>query len=92
MLGAGARVVDALDAAGGARPGVDLTSLNLARVLVDGEQKAIIDGYDETTTWQVPHTFTGLSDGPHTIRVRALGLQNPLSAGTRVTSDAFIVG
>lgn len=34
----GSRVVDALEAAGGARRGVDLTGLNLARVLVDGEQ------------------------------------------------------
>lgn len=38
VLPAGSRVVDALEAAGGARPGVDLTPLNLARVLVDGEQ------------------------------------------------------
>ncbi len=38
VLDAGARVVDALKAAGGARAGVDLSSLNLARVLVDGEQ------------------------------------------------------
>jgi competence protein ComEA len=38
VLESGARVIDALEAAGGARPGVDLTSLNLARVLVDGEQ------------------------------------------------------
>ena len=38
MLDAGVRVVDALEAAGGARPGVDLTGLNLARLLVDGEQ------------------------------------------------------
>jgi competence protein ComEA len=37
-LPAGARVVDALRAAGGARRGVDLGSLNLARVLSDGEQ------------------------------------------------------
>lgn len=34
----GARVVDALRAAGGARRGVRLGSLNLARVLADGEQ------------------------------------------------------
>lgn len=34
----GSRVVDALEAAGGARRGVDLVGLNLARVLVDGEQ------------------------------------------------------
>ena len=38
VLDAGSRVVDALEAAGGARPGVDLSGLNLARVLVDGEQ------------------------------------------------------
>jgi len=34
----GSRVVDAIAAAGGPRPRVSLTALNLARVLVDGEQ------------------------------------------------------
>jgi competence protein ComEA len=38
VLDTGARVVDALEAAGGAKPGVDLSGLNLARLLVDGEQ------------------------------------------------------
>ena len=38
VLDAGSRVVDAVEAAGGERPGVDLSGLNLARVLVDGEQ------------------------------------------------------
>lgn len=38
VLPPGSRVVDALEAAGGARRGIDLTSLNLARPLVDGEQ------------------------------------------------------
>jgi competence protein ComEA len=37
-LPAGSRVVDALKAAGGARPGVDTAALNLARLLIDGEQ------------------------------------------------------
>jgi competence protein ComEA len=41
VLDAGARVVDALEAARGAKPGVDLTGLNLARVLVDGEQVVV---------------------------------------------------
>ncbi len=41
VLDAGARVVDALREAGGARPGVDLGDLNLARVLVDGEQVVV---------------------------------------------------
>lgn len=34
----GARVADAITAAGGARAGADLTALNLARPVVDGEQ------------------------------------------------------
>lgn len=38
VLSTGARVVDAIEAAGGVRPGVDLGSLNLARLLLDGEQ------------------------------------------------------
>lgn len=37
-LPSGARVLDAVEAAGGVRPGVDTTDQNLARVLVDGEQ------------------------------------------------------
>ncbi|MDV9190696.1 ComEA family DNA-binding protein [Streptomyces sp. SR27] len=37
-LPAGSRVADALRAAGGAKPGADLTGLNRARVLSDGEQ------------------------------------------------------
>ena len=37
----GARVADALDAAGGALPGTDLVGLNLARKVNDGEQVAV---------------------------------------------------
>jgi len=40
-LPAGSRVVDAIEAAGGARPGAHLGRLNLARPLVDGEQIAV---------------------------------------------------
>lgn len=38
VLPAGSRVIDAVQAAGGARQGVDLAGLNQARLLVDGEQ------------------------------------------------------
>ena len=41
-LPAGARVADALDAAGGALPRAALASLNLARPLTDGEQLLVV--------------------------------------------------
>jgi competence protein ComEA len=40
-LSAGSRVIDAVEKAGGARPGVRLGTLNLARPVVDGEQIAV---------------------------------------------------
>jgi competence protein ComEA len=40
-LPAGSRVVDAIEAAGGLRAGASSGELNLARVLVDGEQVAV---------------------------------------------------
>ncbi|WP_432005202.1 helix-hairpin-helix domain-containing protein [Streptomyces parvus] len=40
-LPAGSRVEDALEAAGGVRAGTDVTGLNRARILVDGEQVAV---------------------------------------------------
>ncbi|WP_202879350.1 ComEA family DNA-binding protein [Nocardioides cynanchi] len=44
VLRSGARVIDAIRAAGGARAGVDLTTLNLARVVSDGEQIVVGGG------------------------------------------------
>lgn len=41
QLPAGSRVTDALRAAGGVEPGADLTGLNRARVLMDGEQVVV---------------------------------------------------
>ena len=41
MLPAGSRVVDAVRAAGGMRPGVDPATVNMARPLIDGEQIVI---------------------------------------------------
>ncbi|MFD9035934.1 helix-hairpin-helix domain-containing protein [Streptomyces sp. NPDC059567] len=40
-LPGGSRVADALRAAGGVKPGTDVTGLNRARVLIDGEQVVV---------------------------------------------------
>ena len=63
VLDAGARVVDALEAAGGARPGVDLTGLNLARVLVDGEQ-VVVGGPAPSGAAAAASPSAGVPSGP----------------------------
>ncbi|WP_431306307.1 helix-hairpin-helix domain-containing protein [Streptomyces abyssalis] len=63
-LPSGARVADALEAAGGVRPGTDLSGLNRARRLVDGEQ--IVAGAPaapSTGSGAVPGAGGGGADG-----------------------------
>jgi competence protein ComEA len=57
----GSRVLDAVDAAGGATQGADLTGLNLARPLTDGEQ--VLVGVPAPTGAAVPET-PGAAPGP----------------------------
>lgn len=57
VLDAGSRVVDAVEAAGGARPGVDLSTINLARPLTDGEQ--IVVGLPTGGALTAPGATTG---------------------------------
>lgn len=64
-LPAGARVVDALAAAGGANPGVSLTSLNLARLLLDGEQ--IVVGIDVPFAGMSPPKAGAAAGGTTTV-------------------------
>jgi competence protein ComEA len=63
VLDGGARVVDAVEAAGGARRGVDLSSLNLARVLVDGEQ-IVVGGPQAPTAGAAAAAGAGSPGGP----------------------------
>lgn len=58
-LPAGSRVFEALKAAGGVRRGVDVSSLNLARVVVDGEQ--ILVGHRSLATGSAGSSATVVS-------------------------------
>ncbi|WP_190122704.1 ComEA family DNA-binding protein [Streptomyces inusitatus] len=65
-LPAGSRVADALRAAGGVTPGADLTGLNRARVLIDGEQ-VVVGAPPAQTAPPAPGTGTaapGTAPGP----------------------------
>ena len=62
-LAPGARVIDALRRAGGARPGTDLTSLNLARPVTDGEQ-ILVRRHGSTSVTSAAPGSTSASAGP----------------------------
>lgn len=76
-LPAGSRVADALRAAGGAKPDADLTGLNRARVLFDGEQ--VLVGLPGTP---VGGSGTGTGSGPGSGGAGGGGQGVPLSLNT----------
>lgn len=53
-LAAGARIADAVQAAGGATRTADLSAVNLARVVVDGEQVQVPRRGEAVTPWGAP--------------------------------------
>jgi competence protein ComEA len=63
-LPAGSRVADALEAAGGVKPGTDLTGLNRARVLSDGEQVVVGAPAPPTTGGSAAGSAAGPAVGP----------------------------
>ena len=61
-----------------------------AAVRIDGELVGTFDGYaPKRTTFAVPHRFTDLDHGRHTISVRALGRSSAKARDTQVVVDAF---
>jgi competence protein ComEA len=61
----GSRVIDAVKAAGGPLPGTDLTMLNLARKVVDGEQ-IVVGGTAQAGLGGAPAAGSAASGGPAT--------------------------
>ncbi|MFF8842892.1 helix-hairpin-helix domain-containing protein [Streptomyces sp. NPDC015127] len=71
-LPAGSRVADALEAAGGVTAGTDLTGLNRARVLMDGEQVVV----------GAPPSVTGAGPSGATVQGAAGPGTGPISLNT----------
>jgi hypothetical protein len=63
-----------------------------ASIAIDAGPAVVVDNYSAVRSWKVGRSFTGLAAGVHTITVTVLGTSNPLSAGTAVINDAFVVG
>jgi hypothetical protein len=62
-----------------------------AKVYLDGVVKALVDLYSPSLRWQVVLQASGLSAGPHTLRVEVSGLKHWYSKNYFVGIDAFEV-
>ena len=58
-----------------------------ASVKIDGVSKGTVDLYRSTTAWHSLISHTGLSAGPHTIVIQALGQKNAAATGKTVVTS-----
>ena len=63
----------------------------LARVLLDGVEKAMVDNYRSPTTRGVPYSVSSLPPGPHTLTIEVTGTRNASAKGGWVWLDSFDV-
>ncbi len=85
----GSRVVDALEAAGGARKGVDLSQVNLARVLTDGEQILLVRSAGRSARTGSGNA-AGPSEGPVNINRADRSMLETLPGVGPVTASAIV--
>jgi hypothetical protein len=68
---------------------VEGRAMGKARVEIDGERVARIDGYSRTFRSRVRHRFSGLGAGAHTLTITPLGKRRPAASDRRVVVDAL---
>ena len=61
----------------------------LARVLIDGAEKATVDNYRSPVARGVPYNVSGLPAGPHTLTIEVMGTRNASAKGGWVWLDSF---
>jgi beta-galactosidase GanA len=68
------------------------TNHGIADVYLDGTKVASVDGYGASkATQQIFYAASGLSDGPHTLKIVVTGQKNSAATGTFVVVDAVDV-
>jgi hypothetical protein len=60
-----------------------------AAVYIDGVSKGTFDNYSGVTISKFMRSFTGLSNGVHTIKIMVASTKNALSKGTTIAIDGF---
>jgi hypothetical protein len=65
--------------------------MGIANVVIDGNNMGDIDLYSSANLWQQSTTWSGLSQGNHTITITIAGTKNSSSSDYYVDIDAFLV-
>jgi len=66
--------------------------VGIARVFVDGTQRATVDTYGSPARAQKPlYALGGLARGPHTLAIEVSGSAGPSSSSGLIWVDAFDV-
>jgi GH25 family lysozyme M1 (1,4-beta-N-acetylmuramidase) len=64
-------------------------AMGKARISIDGDTMATIDGYAPRFRPEVRHRFTGLGGGSHVLRIVPLGKKRPAASDSLVVVDAL---
>lgn len=86
----GARVIDAIEAAGGARPGAELQALNLAAPLADGTQILVPRRGEEPTSAEGSGSVGGVAGGLVNVNTGTAAELETLPGIGEVTAQAII--
>jgi GH25 family lysozyme M1 (1,4-beta-N-acetylmuramidase) len=66
-------------------------SMGRAEIWIDGAFVRTVDLYSSTFLFGVERTVSGLSDGPHVMRIAVLGTRRAASTGAGVAVDGWII-
>jgi GH25 family lysozyme M1 (1,4-beta-N-acetylmuramidase) len=66
-------------------------SMGRAQIRIDGAFVRAVDLYSSTFVFGVERTVSGLSDGPHEMRISVLGTHRTASTGAGVAVDGWII-
>ena len=61
----------------------------LARVLIDGAERATVDNYRSPVARGVPYSVSNLPAGPHTLTIEVMGTRNSSAKGGWIWLDSF---
>lgn len=62
-----------------------------AKIVIDGVARGKLDQYRPTLEYNLSQTYGGLTDGPHTLKIKNAGAKNPEATDSIIVIDALDV-